>query len=70
MKKNDKYYLSLPWTYTVETIKDKKDSYYIVRVNELPGVCTDGATIEEAMKNIQEAILCAVDVYKDKGFRK
>lgn len=66
MKKSKQYYLSLPWTYTIETVLDKKRSYYIIRVNELPGICTDAKNIEKGMKNIQEAILCAVDVYKDK----
>lgn len=67
MKKSKQYYLSLPWTYTIETVFDKGHCFYIIRVNELPGVCTDDKTINKAMKNIQEAILCAVDVYKDKG---
>lgn len=67
MEKSKQYYLSLPWTYTIETVLGKRHCYYIIRVNELPGVCTDGKTINEAMKNIHEAILCAVDVYKDKG---
>jgi predicted RNase H-like HicB family nuclease len=37
--------------------------YYIIRVNELPGVCTDAETVEEGMNLIQEAIEGAVRLY-------
>lgn len=67
IKKNLKYYLSLPWSYTIEQESHKGEQYYIIRVNELPGVCTDAETIEEGMKLIQEAIEGAVSLYLKNG---
>jgi predicted RNase H-like HicB family nuclease len=65
-KKNNKslnYYLGLNWSYTIETEMDGKDRYYIIRVNELPGVCTDAETIEQGMESIKDAIEAAVKLY-------
>lgn len=62
-KKDVKYYLNLDWTYTVEPHKDGASTYYVVRVNELPGVCTDAESIQEAMDSIKEAIEAAVRLY-------
>jgi len=38
-----------------------------VYVNELPGVCTDAPTIEEAMHNIKEATSAAIELYIKQG---
>lgn len=62
-KKDIEYYLNLNWTYTVERQGTGPEAYYIVRVNELPGVCTDAETIQEAMDSIKEAIEAAVHLY-------
>lgn len=62
--KNIKYYLDLPWTYTIETEKDEKGkSPYVVHVNELEGIATDAPTIEEAMKLIKEAMEAVFEMY-------
>jgi predicted RNase H-like HicB family nuclease len=61
------YYLSLPWTYTIETESHKGSNYYIIRVNELPGICTDSTDLNEGMNEIKEAIACAVEIYMEKG---
>jgi len=37
--------------------------YYIIRVNELPGICTDAETLEEGMREIRDAIEGAVRLY-------
>lgn len=66
-KKMD-YYLNLPWTYTIST--DKKEDgevIYVVHVNELPRLCTDGRTIDEAMENIKEAMEGTFELYMDFG---
>jgi predicted RNase H-like HicB family nuclease len=56
------YYLNLPWTYTVEQAIDENDNkIYIVCVNELPGICTDAPSVDEAMKLIQESISAAIE---------
>lgn len=39
-KKGLKYYLGLNWSYTIEQDVYRKKKFYIIRVNELPGVCT------------------------------
>lgn len=61
------YYLNLPWTYTIETEIHKGSTYYIIRVNELPGICTDSECLDEGMKEIRSLIACAVEIYKEKG---
>jgi len=62
-KKNLTYYMNLPWSYTIEQEEHKGKRYYIIRVNELPGICTDAETIEEGMKGIKEAIEGAILLY-------
>lgn len=56
-------YLNLPWSYTIKQEKEGKQHYYIIYVNELPGVCTDAETIEEGMILIREAIEGAIVLY-------
>lgn len=51
------------WSYTIEQASNERKGYYIIRVNELPGICTDAETIEEGMENIQEAIAGAIHLY-------
>lgn len=62
-KKDLKYYLALNWSYTLEQDSHDGKKLYIIRVNELPGVCTDAPTIEKGMKNIKQAIAAAIDLY-------
>jgi predicted RNase H-like HicB family nuclease len=62
-KKDLKYYMGLNWSYTIEQDTHKGKHFYIIRVNELPGVCTDAKTIEEGMKLIQEAIAGTIKMY-------
>ncbi len=62
-KKEIQKYVDLPWSYTVE----QEDGYFIVYVNELPGICTDSKTINGAMKDIKDAITAAVELYLDQG---
>ncbi len=62
-KKDVKYYLKLNWSYTVEQDFNKGKRIYIIRINELPGVCTDAQTIEKGMKNIQDALAATIELY-------
>lgn len=57
------YYLTRPWTYTIETSHEKTTPRYIICVNELPGVCTDGTTLDDAMKSAQEAMIATFQAY-------
>jgi predicted RNase H-like HicB family nuclease len=64
INKNIKYYLNLPWTYTVETEKDEKENLiYVIHVNELEGIATDAPTVEKAMKLIKEAMEAVFEMY-------
>lgn len=68
--KNNKdlnYYLNLPWTYTIETETHEGLSYYVIWINELPGICTDSESLDEGMRDIKKLITCAIEIYKEKG---
>jgi predicted RNase H-like HicB family nuclease len=66
-KKDLKYYLGLNWSYTIEQSSHKGKKIFIIRVNELPGVCTDAKTVEQGMKDIQEAIAATIELYLEQG---
>lgn len=67
IKKDLKYYLDLNWSYTIEQEFEKGKRIYIVRVNELSGVCSDGKTIDEAMENVKEAMIAILELYLAQG---
>jgi len=60
-------YLQLPWTYTIQKAHEGEETYFVVCVNELPGVCTDAPTIQEAMEEIQDAMIGAFKMYMKHG---
>jgi predicted RNase H-like HicB family nuclease len=66
-KKDLNYYKNLNWSYTIEQETHKGKRYYIIRVNELPGICTDAETVEEGMEGIKEAIEGAIRLYLKNG---
>ncbi len=66
-KKNLNYYLNLPWTYTIEKEFFESKWYYIIRVNELPGICTHNENVNDGMEEIKDAIECAIKIYQEKG---
>lgn len=61
------YYMRLKWTYTIEQDVDSGKDFYIIRLNELPGVCTDAETVEEGMKAIKEPMKAAIKLYMSNG---
>lgn len=65
--KNLDYYLNLPWSYTTTTESYKDKTYYIIHVNELPGVCTDNEDVGQGFEEIKDAIACAIEIYMEKG---
>ena len=68
IKKDLHYYLNLPWTFTVEQSQDENaHKIYIICVNELPGVCTDAPTIQEAVELIKDAMIGAFKLYMKHG---
>ncbi|MDP1835937.1 MAG: type II toxin-antitoxin system HicB family antitoxin [Chlamydiales bacterium] len=66
-KKKLDYYLNLKWSYTIEEEDVEGKRIFIIRVNELPGVCTDAETVEEGMREIRDAISAAVKLYLKQG---
>lgn len=66
-KKDVNYYINLPWTYTIEKETHEASSYYIIRVNELPGICTDAESLDLGMEEVKGLIACAVEIYQEKG---
>lgn len=68
--KNEKdleYYLNLSWTYTIKQEKSGNSCYYVIYVNELPGICTDSENLDKGMKEIKELIANVIEIYKEKG---
>ena len=61
------YYLDLPWTYMVQTYKEGAHKNYLVCVRELPGVCSDGENLQEAMQGIKEAMSATFELYREEG---
>lgn|SRR3989338_36403 len=61
------YYVRLKWTYTIEQDSHDGKNFYIIRVNELPGVCTDAESIDEGIQDIKEAIKAAIRLYMANG---
>ncbi|MHB0955903.1 MAG: type II toxin-antitoxin system HicB family antitoxin [Pirellulaceae bacterium] len=44
-----------------------EDNGYSALARDLPGVASQGNTIQEAVENIREAGIGAIEVYKDEG---
>jgi antitoxin HicB len=61
-KKDLKYYLNLPWTYTIQTTYETGVKLYVVHVNELPYVATHASSFNEAMKQIKEAMQAVFEI--------
>ena len=65
--KNLEYYMSLPYTFTVQPYNDESGCYYVSRVIELSGCHSDGATKEEALANLHEAMEGYIEVKLEYG---
>jgi predicted RNase H-like HicB family nuclease len=55
------------WSYTIEQDAHEGKIFYIIRVDELPGVCTDAESIEEGMKEIKEVLTATIKLYLKQG---
>lgn len=68
MNKDLNYYLNLNWRYIIETAKDENNkTYYIISVEELPGVMTDAYSVNEAMELIRDAMIGTFKLYLKHG---
>lgn len=56
VEKDLKYYMELPYKFIVQHVKEENDDYYFSKVLELDGCQSDGATREEALDNLKEAM--------------
>jgi antitoxin HicB len=61
-------YLKLPYHIAIRRIIDDSGDYYFATVQEMNGCMSDGATPEEATKNIHEAMELWIDGKLDGGF--
>ena len=59
MKRNYKYEIIIYWS--------REDDAFIAEAPELPGCMAHGASYEEAVKNIQDAIILWIDTAKEFG---
>jgi len=53
---NLKEYLKLPYKISIQEMNDESGHYFFATVAEFPGCMSDGKTVEEAYKNIHEAM--------------
>jgi predicted RNase H-like HicB family nuclease len=65
---NVKDYMELPYTIVLRHIKDESGEYYFATVQELDGCMSDGATVEEAYRNIFEAMEGWIETKLEHGF--
>ena len=61
-------YLRLPYNIVIRHINDDSGEYYFATVQELDGCMSDGATLEEAHTNIQEAMEGWIETKLEAGF--
>ena len=47
-------------------VREGEDGYYVVECPFLPGCISQGETVEEALKNIKEAIELWLETYNEK----
>ena len=66
-RKDLDYYLGLKWTYIIQQESTDEHEYFVISVPELPGVSTDAETIEQGMREIQDAIKGAIRLYLKQG---
>ena len=61
-------YLNLPYNIIVRRVTDDSGSYYFAKVQEFDGLMSDGETVEEAHKNILEAMEGWIETKLEAGF--
>lgn len=51
-----KDYMKLPYKISIQEMNDESGHYFFASVEELPSCMSDGSTLEEAYRNIREAM--------------
>ncbi len=57
--------MKLEYAVRIERLAESDDGGYFATVPDLPGCMSDGATPEEALKNVQEAIASWIESAKE-----
>jgi predicted RNase H-like HicB family nuclease len=57
--------MKLEYSVRIERLADSDGGGYLATVPDLPGCMSDGATPEEALKNVQEAISSWIESAKE-----
>lgn len=61
-------YMTLPYNYIVQPIKDESGEYFYARILELEGCQTTGETFEEAYENLKDAMKGWIETKLENGF--
>ena len=61
------HYLSLPWTYRVETLSQEAEIIFVVQVNELPGLSVRQASLSEAMTTLRQLMTDTIASMVEQG---
>ncbi|MDR3239422.1 MAG: type II toxin-antitoxin system HicB family antitoxin [Clostridiales bacterium] len=61
-------YMSLPYNYSIQPIRDESGDYFYGRVLELDGCQSTGANFEEACKSLREAMAGYIETKLENGF--
>ncbi|MDR0841436.1 MAG: type II toxin-antitoxin system HicB family antitoxin [Christensenellaceae bacterium] len=65
---NVQEYMKLPYNYVIKPINDESGTYYHAMVLELDGCQSTGATFDEAMDSLQEAMTGWIETKLAHGF--
>ena len=57
--------MTLDYSIRIEPLAESDGGGYLATVPDLPGCMSDGATPEEALKNVQEAIASWIEAAKE-----
>jgi antitoxin HicB len=57
--------MKLEYAVRIERLAENDGGGYLATVPDLPGCMSDGATPEEALKNVQEAIVSWIEAAKE-----
>jgi antitoxin HicB len=57
--------MSLEYAVRIERLAESDGGGYLATVPDLPGCMSDGATPEEALKNVQEAIASWIEAARE-----
>ena len=57
----------IPYAFTIRELEPEEGGGWYVEIPTLPGCSSDGETIEEAVRNLEEAMLLWIEVAEEAG---